>query len=69
MNRHDAPRLGSLSHTTKTKCVPLEIADNLAYDAMKEILNQKYDPNGKRRTVMERKVVSPLGIEPYQDDR
>jgi len=49
-----APRLGVLTYASKTKFVPLEIADNLAYETMKEILNNKYDPTRPRRISMEK---------------
>lgn len=47
------PRLGTLTYASKGKFVPLEIADNLAYETMKEILNHKFDPDRPRRKSFE----------------
>jgi hypothetical protein len=49
-----APRMGSLTYASKGAFIPLEIADKLAYETMKEILNNKYDRTRPRRKSMER---------------
>jgi hypothetical protein len=36
--------------------VQLEIADNLTYEVMEEILNKKYDPIRPRRIAMEKMI-------------
>jgi len=51
-----ASRFGTLTYAPKRKFIPLEIADNLAYEAMKEILNNKYDPTRARRIAMEKMI-------------
>jgi hypothetical protein len=56
MNKKHAPRLGSLSYAAKRKFIPLEIADNLAYETMKEILNTNYDPTRTRRIAMKKMI-------------
>jgi hypothetical protein len=45
-------RMGSLTYASKGQRIPLEIADNLAYETMKEILNNRYDPERPRRISM-----------------
>lgn len=56
LNSSYAPRLGTLTYASRTRCVPLEMADNLAYETMKEILNRRYDPARPRRKAMERMI-------------
>jgi hypothetical protein len=56
INLRYSARLGTVSYAGKTEFVPLEIADNLAYEAMKEILNKKYDPTRPRRIAMEKMI-------------
>ena len=56
LNRKEASRMGSLVYRNKRDCVPLEIADNLAYEVMKEILNNRYDPTRPRRIAMEKMI-------------
>lgn len=47
-------RMGALAYASKTQFTPLEIADNLAYETMKEMLNKKFDPERPRRIAMEK---------------
>ncbi len=56
INQTYAPRMGSLTYAGKGQFVPLEIADNLAYETMKEILNHKYDPTRVRRISMQKMI-------------
>jgi hypothetical protein len=56
INPRYSARLGTVTYAAKTKLVPLEIADNLAYEVMKEILNTKYDPTRPRRIAMEKMI-------------
>ena len=51
-----APRMGSLTYASKGQRIPLEIADNLAYETMKEILNNRYDRERPRRISMEKMI-------------
>jgi hypothetical protein len=53
-----APRLSVLTYASKKKFVALEMADNLAYETMKEILNNKYDPTRPRRISMQRMLAN-----------
>ena len=54
INKNYATRLGRLTYAAKNEFVALEIADNLAYETMKEVLNKKYDPTRARRIAMEK---------------
>lgn len=54
VNKKCAQRLGTLTYAAKHKFVPLEVADNLAYETMKEILNNRYDPTRPRRIAMQK---------------
>jgi hypothetical protein len=54
LNKSYAANLGTLTYAPKDKFVPLEIADNLAYETMKEILNNKFEPTRARRIAMEK---------------
>lgn len=54
INTVSAPRMGTLTYASKTSFVPLEIADNLAYETMKEILNHTFDPERPRRIAMQK---------------
>lgn len=56
INPRYSARLGTVTYAGKTEFVPLEIADNLAYEVMKEILNKKYDPTRPRRIAMEKMI-------------
>jgi hypothetical protein len=49
-----APRMGTLTYGDKRKFVPLQVADNLAYETMKHLLNLKYDKTRPERTAMRR---------------
>jgi hypothetical protein len=53
-NPQYAPRLGTLAYASKIRFVPLEIADNLAYETMKDILNRTFDPQRPRRIAMDK---------------
>jgi len=44
LNSSYAPRLTTLTYASKKEFVPLEVADNVAYEVMKEILNNRWDP-------------------------
>jgi hypothetical protein len=44
LNPSYAPRLTTLTYASKREFVPLELADNIAYEVMKEILNNRWDP-------------------------
>jgi hypothetical protein len=44
----------TLTYAGKRAFVPLELADNMAYETMKEILNKKFDPDRPRRIAMEK---------------
>jgi hypothetical protein len=56
LNPTCAPRLTTLTYASKTESVPLEMADNLAYETMKEIHNKKFDPTRPRRISMEKMI-------------
>lgn len=49
-----APRMGTLKYGDKRKYVPLQVADNLVYETMKLLLNQKYDATRPERIAMTR---------------
>ncbi len=51
---HLAKHMGTLSYADKRKFIPLQIADKLAYEVMKNMLNMKYDPDRKERTALTR---------------
>ncbi len=68
INKLYAPRLGSLAYAEKTKFVPLELADNLAYETMKEILNKKYDPTRPRRIAMAKMIPRIRNIKLLTED-
>jgi hypothetical protein len=56
INPEYAPRLGTVTYAPKQKFIPLEIADNLAYETMKEVLNNKFDPERPRRISMAKMI-------------
>jgi hypothetical protein len=58
VNPQYAKQLGSLTYAQKGEFVPLEMADNIAYETMKEILNHFYDSARPRRKSMERMIPS-----------
>ncbi len=45
-------RMGSLSYQDKRRFVPLQVADNLAYEVMKGLLNQRFDPDRPERKAL-----------------
>lgn len=49
-----APRMGTLTYGDKRKHIPLQVADNLVYETMKLLLNQKYDSARPERIAMQR---------------
>jgi hypothetical protein len=49
-----AARMGSISYQDKREFVPLQIADNLAYEVMKEYLNKRFDPSRAERIALTR---------------
>jgi hypothetical protein len=53
-NPHTAPCMGPLIYADKKKFVPLQIADKLAYEAMKNMLNLRYDPQRRERIALTR---------------
>lgn len=53
-NPNTAPCMGPLIYADKKKFVPLQIADKLAYETMKNMLNLRYDPERKERIAMTR---------------
>jgi Protein of unknown function (DUF3800) len=44
LNFSYASRLTTLTYASKKQFVPLEVADNVAYEVMKEMLNNRWDP-------------------------
>ncbi len=56
INTKYSERLGSLAYSPKERFIPLEMADNLAYETMKEILNKKFDPTRPTRIAMEKMI-------------
>jgi len=63
-NPNIAPCMGTLTYADRERFVPLQVADKLAYEAMKNMLNLKYDPQRKERVALTRlkagKVVRAL---------
>lgn len=53
-NPNTAPCMGPLIYADKKKFVPLQIADKLAYEAMKHMLNLRYDPKRNERIALKR---------------
>jgi len=53
-NPEAAQCMGSLTYAEKRQFVPLQLADKLAYEAMKNILNVRYDPNRAERIALTR---------------
>jgi hypothetical protein len=53
-NPDTAPSMGTLSYADKVRFTPLQIADKLAYEAMKNMLNLRYDPQRKERVAFSR---------------
>jgi hypothetical protein len=53
-NPNTARCMGSSTYADKRRFVPLQIADKLAYEAMKNMLNLKYDPERKERIALTR---------------
>jgi hypothetical protein len=53
-NPNIARCMGSLTYADKRRFVPLQIADKLAYEAMKNMLNLKYDPERRERIALTR---------------
>jgi hypothetical protein len=51
---HLARHMGTLTYADKRKFVPLQVADKLAYEVMKNMLNMKYDPKRKERIALTR---------------
>ena len=49
-----APCMGTLVYADKDRFIPLQVADKLAYEAMKNLLNLKYDPERKERIALTR---------------
>lgn len=49
-----SPRMGTLRYGDKRRHVPLQVADNLVYETMKLLLNQKYDETRPERIAMTR---------------
>jgi hypothetical protein len=49
-----APRMGTLTYGDKRKHIPLQVVDNLVYETMKLLLNQKYDSARPERIAMQR---------------
>jgi len=64
LNPELAPRMGSLHYAEKKKFAPLQVADNGAYEVMKHLLNERYDPTRPERiSVGEiRKRFGALGV-------
>ena len=56
MNPNYAPRLTTLTYAPKRQFIPLQVADNLAYETMKEIHNREYDPTRSRRISMAKMI-------------
>lgn len=56
INQTYAPKIGTVKYVGKHQSVPLELADNLAYETMKEILNHRYDPARPRRISMAKMI-------------
>ena len=46
--------MGRLTYADKKKFTALQIADKLAYETMKFLLNRRYDPNRDERAAMAR---------------
>jgi hypothetical protein len=53
-NPNTAPCMGTLTYADKRRFVPLQIADKFAYEAMKNMLNLRYDPQRKERIALAR---------------
>jgi hypothetical protein len=53
-NPNTAPCMGPLIYADKKKFIPLQIADKLAYEAMKHMLNLRYDPQRNERIALTR---------------
>ena len=53
-NPHFANHMGTLTYADKREFVPLQIADKLAYEVMKNMLNLRHDPERKERISLTR---------------
>lgn len=69
-----APRIGSVKYADRRKLVPLQIADNLAYESMKYVLNRKIEPRSDRKSFLEMKekigiirLADRVGLEGFVD--
>src|SRR5262249_26771872 len=51
-NPNTARCMGSLRYADKDRFIPLQIADKFAYEAMKNMLNLRYDPTRKERIAL-----------------
>ena len=54
LNPYLAARMGSLTYADKREFEPLQVADNLAYECMKLMLNKLYDPTRPERISIKR---------------
>jgi hypothetical protein len=63
-----APCMGSLTYGDKEKFVPLQLADKLAYEVMKNLLNTKYDVNrAERKSLLKMKEMRIVKTIKYLD--
>ena len=53
-NPNIAPCMGTLTYADKERFTPLQVADKLAYEIMKDLLNRRYDPTRKERVALAR---------------
>lgn len=54
VNPLSAPKIGTLTYASKAAFVPLQVADNLAYECMKLLLNNLHDKERVERIAMTR---------------
>jgi hypothetical protein len=53
-NPNIAPCMGTLVYADRERFIPLQVADKLAYEAMKNLLNLRHDPKRKERIALTR---------------
>jgi hypothetical protein len=68
-NPKTAPCMGTLTYADKKRFVPLQIADKLAYEAMKNMLNLRYDPERKERIALTRMKTGVIRTLNYLDEQ
>lgn len=69
-NPQIADCMGTLTYAPKEKFVPLQVADKLVYETMKNVLNQRFDPGRAERIALTRlKEAKKISLLAYIDKK